>query len=391
MGAFEGAVDFACKHSDIQSALFNWLRGIAATEEDRKKIQITRTRFVLVPVVQISAAYNIRFSVDVGTVDQGRLIADKNNHAIALSHYQRLSDTDKRRTSEPKAPQEKHYVTYDQCNDRHQGDHVTALQLVHTQAAATLGENSLGWIQKLIKKRPDTRTATSSPGSIEAKLADAGVTVSTFEHPPLDPIFASVAKYIDGKLEKEITKKYLSGISYWQNLRWETIDADNCQFAVERQLLLPFVLVEYIRKGKTYSCVVDGAYPGRMAGQKPWRTPSELFTSLKRLFSRKKADGASATESSTEPMDDDFEEVHPGGNDAPGERGVGPWRSLLAPFLSFIGIFVFGVIETAMALSSTVVGATIFLGTSAIIIWTPIRFVRAYRRRRRAVTAAQLA
>jgi hypothetical protein len=35
--------------------LFNWLKGIATTDEDRKKIQITGTRFVLVPVVQISA------------------------------------------------------------------------------------------------------------------------------------------------------------------------------------------------------------------------------------------------------------------------------------------------------------------------------------------------
>ncbi|SEF12048.1 hypothetical protein SAMN02787142_7826 [Burkholderia sp. WP9] len=387
MGAFEGAVDFACKHSDIQSVLFNWLKGIAATDEDRKKIQIAGTRFVLVPVVQISAAYNIRFWVDVGTVDQGRFIADKNNHAIALSHYQRLSDTDKRRTSEPKAPQEKHYVTYDQSNDHHQGDHVTALQLVYTQAAATLGENNLGWIQKLIKKRPDTRTATSSPQSIEAKLADAGVTVSTFEHPPLNPIFASVAKHIDEKLEKEIKKKHLSGISYWQNLRWETIDEDNCRFAVERQLLLPFVLVEYTRNGKTYSCVVDGAYPGRMTGQKPWRTPSELYASLKRLFSRKKADGATANESSSEPMDDDFQEVRPGGDDAPGKRRVGPWRSLLAPFLSFIGIFVFGLIEVAMSLSSTVVGATVFFGTSAIVVWTPIRFVRAYKHRRQSMAA----
>ncbi len=393
MGVFEGAVDFGCKHSDIQSVLFNWLKGIAATEEDGKKIQITGTRFVLVPVVQISAAYNIRFWVDVGTVDQGRFIADKNNHAIALSHYQRLSDNDKRRTSAPREPQEAHYVTYDQCDDRHQGDHVTALEMVYTQAAATLGESNLGWIQKLIKRRPDTKTATSSPQSIEAKLADAGVTVSTFEHPPLNPIMTSVAKRIEDDLEKEIKKKHLSGVRHWKNLRWQHVDGDNCRFTVERQLLLPFVLVEYTRKGKTYSCVVDGAYPGRVVGQKPWRTPSELYAGLKRVFSRKKSDGATmeGDGSSSVPMDDDFQEVRSGGDDANGKRRVSPWRSLLAPFLSFIGLFVFGLIETAMALSSTVVGATVFLGTSAIIIWTPIRFVRAYRHRRRAMLAAQLA
>ncbi|MBB5503580.1 hypothetical protein [Paraburkholderia sp. MM5384-R2] len=391
MGAFEGAVDFACNDSDIQSKLFHWLKGIAAAEEDRKKIQLTGMRFVLMPAVQISAAYNIRFWVDIGTVDQGRFIADKNNHSIALSHYQRLSDQDKRRTSEPRAPLEEHYVDYDQRTNLHQGDHVTALELVWTQAASSLGEKNLSWIQTLIKKRPDA--PTTSPQAIEAKMAEAGVTVSTFVHPPLNPIIASVAKRIEEKLGKEIEKQHLSGVSYWKRLSWQDVGEDNCRFTVERKLLLPFVLVEYTRKGKTYSCVLDGAFPGRVVGQKPWRTPSELYASFKRLFSRKKADGATmeAGGSSPESMGEEFQEVPSGGADTGGKRRVGPWRSLLAPFLSFVGIFVLGIIEMAMSLSSNLVGATVFFGTSAVIIWTPIRFARAFKHRRRTVAAAQIA
>jgi hypothetical protein len=389
--AFEGAVDFACNDTDIQSKLFHWLKGIAATEEDRKKIQITAARFVLMPAVQISAAYNVRYWVDIGRVDQGRFIADKNNHAIALSHYQRLSDQDKRRTSEPREPREEHYVNYEPCSDSHQGDHLTALELVWTQAASALGEKNLSWIQKLIKKRPDA--PTTSPQAIEAKMAEAGVTVSTFAHPPLNPIIASVAKRIEEKLGKDIKKKELSGVSYYKNLRWQDVDEDNCRFTVERKLLLPFVLVEYTRKGKAYSCVLDGAYPGRVVGQKPWRTPSELYVSIKRLFSRKKSDGATveAAGSSSESMDDAFQEVTPSGDDTGAKRRVGPWRSLLAPFLSLVGVFVLGIIETAMSSSSNVVGATVFFGTSAIIIWAPIRFVRAFKHRRRTMAAAQIA
>ena len=149
----------------------------------------------------------------------------------------------------------------------------------------------------------------------------------------------------------------------------------------------------YTRKGKIYSCVLDGAFPGRVVGQKPWRTPSELYASFKRFFSRKKADGATmeARGSSPESMDEEFQEVTSGGSDTGGERRVGPWQSLLAPFLSFVGIFVLSIVETAMSLPSNVVGATVFFGTSAIIIWTPIRFVRAFKHRRRTVAAAQIA
>jgi hypothetical protein len=281
MGALSGVVEFACKLSDVQPLLFNWL-GIAATKRARQDTQIVDVRFVFLPVVRISATYHVAWSAEIGQVDEGRHRADRSQYAMALAQFTRLPDTERQLKSEPREPRETDYLLFESRNGVHQGRYATDLLPAFSARSANMGEERFDWIRELIRKM---RAAEAGPRrvsreSVEAKMLDGGEKISFVERPALDLMFRGLYGPVADMIERQIQDQCLGATKYWKDLETEKLDDVNCQFVAEQDLFLPFVLVDFTRNGQICSCVFDGANPKRVAGRKPRRTLGEVYVNL---------------------------------------------------------------------------------------------------------------
>jgi hypothetical protein len=310
----EQTIGFTCRHSDVESLLFNWLKNVAATDEDRRKIDITRTRFMRLPFVQVSANYEIEWSAQTGQVDQERFAADKSRYLKTKAQYERLSQKDKESKPGPREPREIDYLLFETRSETHAGQHKTELLPAFNADSHRLGEYHFDDVKQLVKTMPPV--AASGPREHDAFTTDEPVVAVT--RPSLETIFNGLVRPISEMIGREIQKTHLGGTRYWKELQMQKLDDANCRFNIEKDLSLPFVLVDFTRSGIEYSCVFDGANPQRVVGLKPQRTAAEMYASFKNKFLRVSTPKIVPAELSAL--------VQTGG--AAVER-VGIWRSLL--------------------------------------------------------------
>ncbi|WP_345816480.1 hypothetical protein AAGS40_19770 [Paraburkholderia sp. PREW-6R] len=281
MDALSGVVELACRHSDVQPLLFNWL-GIAATEKARQDIQIVDARFVFLPAVRLRATYHVAWSAEIGHVDEARHQADRSQYAMALAQFRRLPESERRLRSEPREPRETDYLLFQSRNGVHQGGYVTELLPAFSARSANTGEERFGWIRELIRTMPAAEAGSGrvSRESMEAKMLDGDEKISFVERPALDQMFRGLYEPVADMIQRQIQDQYLGATKYWKDLETENLDDVNCRFVAEHDLSVPFVLVDFTRHGQIRSCVFDGANPQRVAGRKPRRTLGEVYVNL---------------------------------------------------------------------------------------------------------------